>query len=379
MRNPLRLPVMNASFSNFQICSAAVVAVLVSIVLASDLRAIDMFWDANGVTNGAGSTPNGNWDGVATNWTTASASNYNIRLGGAGNGRIESSLASGSVLLGDCQGLAVPPSWAGTWTMAGNQTLGGAAVTFAAGTTHGAGARIILGDSLTDVQSLGQPTLATNSTVSISNAVLERNFTGAPNTIAALMLGGVIQSAGVYNSNSHPALIAGDGSLLVPVAGGMASEPTNLTFRAGGGSLNLAWPATHLGWIFADADELSRHRPDHAGEHLVRRGGQRQFDEHQRHAGCDAADGVLPVAQTLSGLWFELGWVGGRPVVLASGEVPWRPALTGLGALTFDGWRGVGRTAAWLGGNGPANSVGPRAGIACIGDTKEHGQTSETG
>jgi autotransporter-associated beta strand protein len=96
---------------------------------------------------------------------------------------------------------------------------------------------------------LGQATLATNSTVSISNAVLELNFTGATNPIATLVLSGVTQSAGVYNSNSHPALIGGDGSLLVAATSSIASNPTNLTFSAGGGSLNLSWPSTHLGWI----------------------------------------------------------------------------------------------------------------------------------
>lgn len=96
---------------------------------------------------------------------------------------------------------------------------------------------------------LGQATLATNSTVSISNAVLELNFTGATNTIAALVLSGVTQSAGVYNNSSHPALIAGDGSLLVPATSSIASNPTNITFSASGGSLNLSWPPTHLGWI----------------------------------------------------------------------------------------------------------------------------------
>lgn len=275
---------------------------LAAVLLANaptQLRAIDIFWDANGVTSGAGATPSGTWGGVATNWsttsagnantftntvgstndgffsagtdavnpftvtvsgtqlanslsfqegtptlsggivalrragtssdkvgsliavstlagtatvasgiqldtaaganallklvanesastaleltlsgpitTTASASNYNIRLGGAGNGRIESSLASGSVLLGDFQGNA-SSFWGGTWTIAGNQSLGSAAITFASGTTHGQGARIILGDSLANVQSLGSINVnnatPTNAVVIKSTATL---------------------------------------------------------------------------------------------------------------------------------------------------------------------------------------------------------------
>lgn len=95
--------------------------------------------------------------------TTASASNYLLRLGGAGNGRIESALASGSVLLGDIQGLASSPNLNGIWTIAGNQSLGSAAVNLASSTTYGAGARLVLGDSPADVQSLGSITITTTA------------------------------------------------------------------------------------------------------------------------------------------------------------------------------------------------------------------------
>jgi autotransporter-associated beta strand protein len=96
---------------------------------------------------------------------------------------------------------------------------------------------------------LGQATLATNSIVTVSNAVLELNFSGLTNTIGGLVLNGVTQTAGVYSSNTHPALIGGDGSLLVAPVSTIASNPTNITFTASGGSLNLSWPASHLGWI----------------------------------------------------------------------------------------------------------------------------------
>ncbi len=42
--------------------------------------------------------------------------------------------------------------------------------------------------------------------------------------------------------------LAFDGSIEVLTVGSIATNPTNLTFSASGGSLNLSWPADHLGW-----------------------------------------------------------------------------------------------------------------------------------
>jgi len=95
---------------------------------------------------------------------------------------------------------------------------------------------------------LGQATLATNSIVSISNAVLELNFVGLTNAIGSLVLNGVAQAAGVYDSTTGAPYIAGGGSLLV-AGSPIADYPTNITFTASSGTLNLSWPASHLGWI----------------------------------------------------------------------------------------------------------------------------------
>jgi autotransporter-associated beta strand protein len=94
---------------------------------------------------------------------------------------------------------------------------------------------------------IAQATLATNSTVAISNsAVLQLDF-GTTNQVAALVLNGASQPAGVYNNLTSPSFITGGGSLLV--APSVASNPTNLTFSASGGTISLSWPASHLGWI----------------------------------------------------------------------------------------------------------------------------------
>ena len=171
---------------------------------------------------------------------TASASNYVIRLGGAGNGRIESALATGTLLVGDLQGLANTPFWAGTWTLAGNQTLGGAAITFAAGTTHGTGARIVLGDSLADVQSLGSINVnnatPTNAVVIKSTTTLSGAFSAGstlvqvPGSLTAATLtvgasGTVLLSdgstAGAVTLTSIPSAVAGG-----KIVGGAAANST---------------------------------------------------------------------------------------------------------------------------------------------------------
>ena len=80
------------------------------------------------------------------------------------------------------------------------------------------------------------PTLATNSTITVANsALLKLNF-AVTNQVTALVLNGVPQAPGVYNSGNTP-LIAGTGSLLVPSTGpGIFTQPTAIT----GFSLNGA-------------------------------------------------------------------------------------------------------------------------------------------
>ena len=96
---------------------------------------------------------------------------------------------------------------------------------------------------------LGLANFATNSDVSVSTAaVLQLDFAGVTNTIGTLVLGGVAQSPGVYDSINGAPFITGGGSLLVtslPVA----NYPTNITSSVSGSTLSLSWPATHLGWI----------------------------------------------------------------------------------------------------------------------------------
>ncbi len=60
-----------------------------------------------------------------------------------------------------------------------------------------------------------QPDLFWRSSVTVSNgAVLQLDFAGT-NQIAALVINGVSQTPGLYNSSTHPGLLAGPGSLVV--------------------------------------------------------------------------------------------------------------------------------------------------------------------
>ena len=66
---------------------------------------------------------------------------------------------------------------------------------------------------------IAQATLATNSAVLVAtNSALQLDFS-TTNQVAALVLNGVSQPGGVYNSNTTPAYITGPGSLIIPSTG----------------------------------------------------------------------------------------------------------------------------------------------------------------
>jgi hypothetical protein len=87
----------------------------------------------------------------------------------------------------------------------------------------------------------------TNSTVSVTaGAVLQLNFT-TTNAVGALVLNGVSQANGVYNSNNVPTYITGSGNLRVGPASVGPSGPARLTHSVSGNVLSLSWPAGQ-GW-----------------------------------------------------------------------------------------------------------------------------------
>ena len=102
-----------------------------------------------------------------------------------------------------------------TANTSGGLTAVGSGVTTLSGTNTYTGNTVINAGTL-EVVLAG---LATNSTVSIaSSAKLQLDF-ATTNQIGGLVLNGVTQSPGIYNSNTTPASITGAGSLIVSAAG----------------------------------------------------------------------------------------------------------------------------------------------------------------
>src|SRR6185437_16984966 len=94
------------------------------------------------------------------------------------------------------------------------------------------------------------PVIPSASTLVVSNgATIQLDFSGT-NTISGLVLNGVNQPKGVYSATTSPSFISGSGSLLVGVT--VAGNPTNITVSAGSGTLNVSWPADHIGWILQE-------------------------------------------------------------------------------------------------------------------------------
>jgi len=137
----------------------------------------------------------------------------------------------------------------------GDNATDGGLIKIGNGTLTLSGANTYNGNTAVDagILELVLATLATNSTVSISNAaVLQLDFS-ATNLVAGLILNGVNQAPGVYNSLTAMPYITGSGSLLVPTA----SNPTNITVTVARGMMTLSWPSDHLGWVLQSTTNLT--------------------------------------------------------------------------------------------------------------------------
>jgi autotransporter-associated beta strand protein len=172
------------------------------------------------------------------------ATTYLLRLIGAGDGRIEAALTDTNATLGGTiqQGAA---NWSGTWTIAGNQSLGSVAITLSGEN------KLVMGDSTANVQSWsGTTTIATNtasltvrSTATISNATVRGgatlsvggNLTGATLTLGGTNGLGILQVAdGVSGGNATFSAVssAAAGTKIVGGAGGMGTFTFNLASGA---------------------------------------------------------------------------------------------------------------------------------------------------
>lgn len=178
------------------------------------------------------------------------ANTYQIRLGGAGNGRITTALNNASATYGGSitANGAGGGAWTGTWTIAGNQAIGGSVqVTLSADNN-----KLVMGDSTTDVQSWGgATTVSTNSavlTVKSTASIGAVTLRGGGGTMAvggsvsggALTMGGtggngVLQLADGATGGSATftgLTISGAGNKIVGAAGGTGTFTLNLASGA---------------------------------------------------------------------------------------------------------------------------------------------------
>jgi autotransporter-associated beta strand protein len=191
------------------------------------------------VTNGVGDTTGTGATAIAQiNPATGTVTNVVITCPGVNYTATPTFLVSG--------GGATTPA-----TVTGNAPTANASggVTFIGpGSTSMTGSNTYTGNTTVNAGTviLAQPCLAAGSTVSIaSGAFLQLDF-ATTNTVTALVLGGVSQPTGVYNSTTGAPYIIGTGSIEVnPIA----NYSTNLSFSVIGNTMTISWPTTHLGWF----------------------------------------------------------------------------------------------------------------------------------
>jgi autotransporter-associated beta strand protein len=192
------------------------------------------------VTNGAGDTTGTGATAIAQiNPLTGVVTNVIITCPGVNYTAVPTFVVSGggATTAATITGAAPTANTSGGLTKSGLGTLTlSGANTYTGNTTVNGG-----------ILEITQPVLATNSTVTVaSGAVLKLDF-AVTNIVAGLVLNGVTQASGVYNSTTGAPYITGTGSLVVPAP--FATNPTNITFIVSGNMLNLSWPADHLGWL----------------------------------------------------------------------------------------------------------------------------------
>ncbi|MGA2854167.1 MAG: autotransporter-associated beta strand repeat-containing protein, partial [Verrucomicrobiota bacterium] len=186
-------------------------------------RAVDNTFNLNGGTLTIGGIVSGratgsrvfNFNGGTLKPTASSGSFFAAGAASAANVR------NGGAIIDD-GGFAITIGQALVHSdIGGDNATDGGLTKLGAGTLTLSGANTYTGNTTISAGTLelAQATLAANSTVSIaSSAKLQLDF-ATTNQIGALVLNGVTQSPGIYNSNTTPAYITGAGSLMVAAAG----------------------------------------------------------------------------------------------------------------------------------------------------------------
>lgn len=166
--------------------------------------------------------------------SSSPGANYQLRLGGAGNGRITSNLGSAlnsSVQQGNA-------SWSGTWTIAGNQTWGSASgITFGSGGSFGAAGKLVLGDSTADIQSIGSGGIIAGNATQTNPLTVKSTLTttGALNVRAGTVdVAGSLSAVGLNLGNTGPT--SGTLRLSDGTTAGSATFTGDVTFGSASGN-----------------------------------------------------------------------------------------------------------------------------------------------
>ena len=185
---------------------------------------------------------------IALNGDFTFLGSNNLGLGGTGaetlGGNRTITVNAGTLTIGGAIGdgghnYSLTKAGAGTLTLSGANTYSG-------DTTVNGGTLVV-----------AQARLATNSTITVANGtVLSLTFAATvTNTVGNLVLNGVVQPAGVYNSGNTATYITGTGNLLVQALA--TPSAANITYAKNGSQLVLNWP-TGQGWqLQAQTNSLS--------------------------------------------------------------------------------------------------------------------------
>jgi len=180
-----------------------------------------IYWDTNGVTAGAGATPNGTWNSTNKNWSQVAAGNNSVDVWVSGSTAV---FSAGTDATG-----AYTVTVTGTQTVAaltvedGNPTLSGGTVNFTGATpnlTVNTGHTLTLGSALTSTT--GNLNISGGGTLSLSN-----NLTLA-NTVT--LAGGTLK----LNSTSYTfGTLNITGNSTIDFAGATTLNLTNLSISSG--------------------------------------------------------------------------------------------------------------------------------------------------
>jgi autotransporter-associated beta strand protein len=195
-----------------------------------------------GANNGV--CPNASISIGASGGATFDLNGFNQALTGLNDGAANAKLVTNSAatLSTLTMNLAAASTYSGV--IAGKLALvaNGTGSLLLSGTNNYTGNTTVNGGTL----ELAVASIATNTTVTVaSGATLQLDFIET-NRIASLVLNGVAQTAGVYNTTTSPTFITGSGSLIV--APSVSTTSTNIVAKVNGGNLELTWPADHTGW-----------------------------------------------------------------------------------------------------------------------------------